>query len=407
MHLYPANILIPDFEKTDGRLWSVVACDQFTGEPKYWESVEAEVGEAPSSLRLILPEAFLSESQKRVPLIHRAMRDYLERGVLVEHKRRAVWLERTQSDGRVRHGLVAAIDLEEYDFSDGSTSLIRATERTVPERIPPRIGVRRGAPLELPHIMLLIDDPGDSVLWRFSGRTPDAYDHDLMAGGGHIRGGFVGASEMEDVNAALNELLAHKNRSAAPILFAVGDGNHSLATAKAVWEEYKANGAPMNHPARYALCEVVNLHDPALEFEPIYRLAFGCDTKRLIAEFKDYADRLCGPAAAQSFDIVTASGRERVVVSHPEKALPVATLQVFLDGYAASGASLKLDYIHGVHSLEALASAEGKVGFLFSGMRKSELFRAVEADGALPRKTFSMGHAEDKRYYLECRRIDG
>lgn len=407
MHLYPTNILIPDFGKTDGRLWSCVACDQFTGEPEYWERADAEVGNSPSTLRLILPEAFLSESKERVPKIHAAMRDYIERGILKEHKHRAVWIERTQSDGRVRRGLVAAIDLEEYDFSDDSVSLVRATERTVPERIPPRIGVRRGAPLELPHVMLLIDDPGDSVLWRFSGRTPDAYDFDLMGGGGHVRGGFVGASEMEDVNAALDELLAQKKGSAAPILFAVGDGNHSLATAKTVWEEYKAAGAPMTHPARYALCEVVNLHDTALEFEPIYRLVSGCGTERIVSEFKRYAGRLCGSEPEQRFDIVTANGKETVTVPHPEKALPVATLQDFLDAYKSADTSMELDYIHGVQSLTTLASAEGRVGFLFGGMRKNELFRAVENDGALPRKTFSMGHAADKRYYLECRRIDG
>ena len=192
MHLYPADILLPDFSKTDGRLWATVACDQFTGEPEYWQRVDAEVGDAPSTLRLMLPEAFLSESSERVPKIHAAMRSYLDSGVLVPHRRRAVWLDRTQSNGLVRRGLVAAIDLEEYDFSEGSTSPIRATERTVPERIPPRIGVRRGAPLEMPHVMLLIDDPADSILWRFSERAADAYDFDLMEGGGHVRGGFVG-----------------------------------------------------------------------------------------------------------------------------------------------------------------------------------------------------------------------
>ena len=309
MHLYPADILMPDFTATSGKLWSVVACDQYTAEPEYWRRVEDEVGSLPSTLRLMLPEVYLGEADARVPAIHAAMRDYIDRGILKIHRRRAVWLERTQSDGRLRRGLVAAVDLEEYDFSADSASLIRPTERTVAERIPPRIGVRRGAALEMPHVMLLIDDPADSVLWRFSGRSADAYDFDLMEGGGHVRGGFVGATEMQDVNAALDELLAGKTGSDAPILFAVGDGNHSLATAKTVWEEYKAAGAPADHPARYALCEVVNLHDPALEFEPIYRLAFGCDTGALIAGFRDHAERLCGCEAAQTFRIVTAEGR--------------------------------------------------------------------------------------------------
>ena len=405
MHLYPADILLPDFDKTDGRLWATVACDQFTGEPEYWQRVDAEVGDAPSTLRLMLPEAFLSESSERVPKIHAAMRSYLDSGVLVPHRRRAVWLDRTQSNGLVRRGLVAAIDLEEYDFSEGSTSPIRATERTVPERIPPRIGVRRGAPLEMPHVMLLIDDPADSILWRFSERAADAYDFDLMEGGGHVRGGFVGASELKDINVALDELVARRTGTDAPILFAVGDGNHSLATAKTVWEEYKAAGAPADHPARYALCEVVNLHDPALEFEPIYRLASGCDIPRLMLEFRAYAGRLCGCEKPQEFEVVMNGGREKITVAHPEKALPVATLQDFLDRYA-SDAPLELDYIHGIDSLVSLAGARGKVGFIFEGMKKSELFRAVEKNGALPRKTFSMGHAADKRYYIECRRID-
>ncbi len=405
MHLYPSDILIPDFTSVSGKLWSVVACDQYTGEPAYWHRVEEAVGDAPSTLRLMLPEVFLGEADARVPAIHAAMRNYIENGVLHTHRRRAVWLERTQSDGRVRRGLVAAIDLEEYDFSEGSESLIRPTERTVADRIPPRIGVRRGAPLEMPHVMLLIDDPGDSVLWRFSGRAADAYDFDLMEGGGHVRGGFVGATEMQDVNAALDELAA-QSTGKAPILFAVGDGNHSLATAKTVWEEYKAAGAPMTHPARYALCETVNLHDPALEFEPIYRLAFDCDVSALLMNFRAYAGRLCGCEAAQTFTVVTAGGCESVTVHHPEKALPVATLQDFLDRYAES-APLGLDYIHGESAVRSLASEKGKVGFIFDGMKKNELFRAVRLNGALPRKTFSMGHAEDKRFYLECRRIDG
>lgn len=405
MHLYPADILLPELSGNSGAYWPVVACDQFTSEPEYWERVAKKVGDHPSTLKLMLPEVYLESADSQAPIIHKTMQKYLDDGILREHKKRAIWVERTQSDGRVRHGLVAAIDLEEYDFSDDSTSLIRATERTVPERIPPRIGVRRGAPIEMPHVMLLIDDPGNSVLWRFAGRRADAYDLELMEGGGHVRGGFVGVSELTEVNTALDELLARKKDTKAPILFAVGDGNHSLATAKAVWEEYKAKGVSMTHPARYALCEVVNLHDAALEFEPIYRLAYDCDINRLIGAFRAYAECLDGGEPEQVFKLVGEWGSETVVVRHPEKKLPVATLQELLDAYSESGASLKLDYIHGTAALESLASRKGRVGFVFEGMRKNELFRAVEADGPLPRKTFSMGHAEDKRYYLECRRI--
>lgn len=408
MHLYPSDILLPDPERVDLRSWPVVACDQYTGEPEYWQRVEAAVGDSPSSLRLMLPEVYLGERDARIPAIHTAMRDYLDGGILQTHRRRAVWVDRTQSDGRHRRGLVVAIDLEEYDFGEASHSPIRPTERTVAERIPPRVGVRRGAMLEMPHVMLLIDDPGNSVLWRFEGRVPDAYDIDLMEGGGHVCGGFVGATELCDVNAALDSLVASRMSRVgdSPIVLAVGDGNHSLATAKTVWEEYRAAGAPPTHPARFALCEVVNLHDPALEFEPIYRLAFDCDTTALVRGFREYSQSLRGSEAAQEFELIVGGRSERVVVKSPEKTLPVATLQDYLDSYAATHA-LGLDYIHGEESLRTLASRAGYVGFLFEGMKKSELFRAVERNGPLPRKTFSMGHAADKRYYLECRRIDG
>lgn len=407
MHLYPSDILLPDPERVDMRLWPTVACDQYTGEPEYWQRVEAAVGNSPSSLRLMLPEAFLGERDERIPAIHAAMRDYIARGILQTHRRRAVWVDRTQSDGRHRRGLVAAIDLEEYDFGESAQSTIRPTERTVAERIPPRVGVRRGAPLEMPHVMLLIDDPGNSVLWRFEGRVPDAYDIDLMEGGGRVCGGFVGATELCDVNIALDSLVASRTtRGGSPIVLAVGDGNHSLATAKTVWEEYRAAGAPSDHPARFALCEVVNLHDPALEFEPIYRLAFDCDADALVRGFAEYAHALSGSETAQEFELIIGGRQERVVAESPEKTLPVATLQDYLDRYAEQN-PLSLDYIHGEESLRGLASRPGRVGFLFEGMKKSELFRAVERNGPLPRKTFSMGHAADKRYYLECRKIEG
>lgn len=406
MHLYPSDILLPDPERTELRLWPVMACDQYTGEPEYWQRAEAAVGALPSSLHLMLPEVYLRERDVRIPAIHKAMRDYIAEGILQTHRRRAVWVDRTQSDGRHRRGLVAAIDLEEYDFADGSNSPIRPTERTVADRIPPRVGVRRGAALEMPHVMLLIDDPGNSVLWRFEERNPDAYDIDLPYGGGHVCGGFVGSIELNDVNAALDSLVASRvSQDVNPIVLAVGDGNHSLATAKTVWEEYRAAGAPNTHPARYALCEIVNLHDTALEFEPIYRLAFDCDADALVRGFVEYARLLRGGETAQEFELIIGGRQKRVVVELPEKTLPVATLQDYLDRYAEQN-SLALDYIHGEESLRALASRPGYVGFLFEGMKKNELFRAVERNGPLPRKTFSMGHAADKRYYFECRKIE-
>ena len=408
MHLYPADILLPDFSKTDGRLWATVACDQFTGEPEYWQRVDAEVGDAPSTLRLMLPEAFLSESSERVPKIHAAMRSYLDSGVLVPHRRRAVWLDRTQSNGLVRRGLVAAIDLEEYDFSEGSTSPIRATERTVPERIPPRIGVRRGAPLEMPHVMLLIDDPADSILWRFSERAADAYDFDLMEGGGHITGWLVDGEEAKAFNDRLTAYTANVGKKyeglkGTPVVFAVGDGNHSLATAKSCYEELKKQNPGVdlsNHPARFALVELENIHDDAQVFEPIHRVITACEPEALLAALQTEA------CAENGYEVKWYAGEKSGTVHlDPEKSqLAVGVLQGFLDGYLKEHDG-EIDYIHDDDALITLAKQDKAIGFLLPAMGKDELFKTVIFDGALPRKTFSMGEAHDKRFYLEARKI--
>ncbi len=413
----PADILLPNFEATDGSRWAVVACDQYTSEPAYWESVEKTVGASPSTLHMILPEVYLAEAGTRVPQINRAMHEQLEK-VLLCHPNAMIALERKQSDGRVRRGLIGAVDLEAYDYHAGSDSLIRATEGTVLERIPPRVDIRREAPLELPHVMLLIDDPNATVIEPIiaatSNRAP-LYDFDLMLGGGHVRGALLTEAEQASVTAALEALVTpasmearYKDGDLAPLLFAVGDGNHSLAAAKAAYEEVKAAigaEAASQHPARYALAEVVNLHDEALSFEPIYRVVFGADPNALLEELKQYTAALSGSAAPQALLYVTADGDTALPVAHPTQQLAVGTLQSFLFDYAARHPEVEVDYIHGEDSLRALASKPGAVGFLFDGMRKDELFRTVLYDGALPRKTFSMGHAQDKRYYLECRKI--
>lgn len=412
-----AEILLPDFEKVDGTLWSAVACDQYTSEPDYWESADATVGNAPSTLRLMLPELYLEDSEHRIPLIHAAMREALEH-TLIAHPNAMIYLERTQSDGRIRRGIVGAVDLNAYDYHKGSTSPIRATEGTVLERIPPRVAVRRNAPLELPHVMLLIDDPHRTVVESCEEitkqRTP-IYDFDLMLGGGHVRGYLLTAEEQDALKQALEALVLpealeerYGDSTAAPLLFAVGDGNHSLATAKASFEELRAeigNEAAQSHPARYALAEVVNLHDDALEFEPIYRVLFGVDKASLTAELEEYLRSLQGNAAPQKLLMVSESEEQWFEIPAPVQQLAVGTLQAFLDGYLKSHPTVKVDYIHGEDSLRRLACAPDAVGFLFDGMRKDELFRTVIRDGALPRKTFSMGHAQDKRYYLECRKI--
>ena len=411
----PANILLPDFQKVDAHRWALVACDQFTSEPEYWEDAAAIVGDAPSTLRLFLPEAYLEHAEDKIPEIQATMKQYLAE-ILCEHPDSMIYVERTQSDGAIRHGLMLAVDLEAYDYRKGSSSLIRATEATVLERIPPRVAIRRGADIELPHVMLLIDDPNRTVLEPLRGGTGAlAYDTPLMKKGGHIRGRYLAEEEKAAVTAALGALITPESMAArygdaalAPLLFAVGDGNHSLASAKAAYEEVKAAigaEAAASHPARYALCEVVNIHDEALKFEPIYRVMFGVNPAELLDGLRAYAATLDGTAAAQTVICRYGEQEETLVFEHPSLQLTVGTLQTYLDAYLAEHPEASVDYIHGESSVYALSARPDAVGFLFDGMEKSDLFRTVIFDGALPRKTFSMGHAEDKRYYLECRRI--
>lgn len=410
-----ADILLPDFKKNDAYKWAVVACDQFTSEPEYWENAKKEIDGAPSTLGLILPEVYLSEAQERIPNINSTMKKYLS-DVLCEHSDSAIFVERTQSDGSIRRGVVLAVDLEKYDYTKGASSLIRATEATVVERIPPRVAIRRGAPIELPHVMLLIDDPErtaiEPLIEECNGEL--AYDTDLMLGGGHVRGRFLSNENYEKFESALLSLVTpegmkarYGDASLTPLLFAVGDGNHSLASAKAAYEEVKARigeESAKTHPARYALAEIVNIHDDALKFEPIYRVMFGVDPKDVIEKLTAYAKDLEGSADAQRVTYTCNGVSGEIEISHPVRQLTVGTLQDFIDGYIRSCGG-EVDYIHGEGSVDALSRKDNAIGFLFSGMSKSELFKTVIFDGALPRKTFSMGHAEDKRYYLEARKI--
>lgn len=413
MKIYPADILLPDFCAVDGKKWACVACDQYTSEPEYWERVAKNVKDSPSTLNLMLPEVWLGESDMRVPPIQAAMKNYLNDGVLVEHKSSAVYLERIQSDGKLRRGLVCAIDLDDYDFSVGSSSPIRPTEKTVVERIPPRLAVRRGAPLEMPHVMLLVDDPEDLILSRFAGREMNSYSFGLAEGGGSVSAAFVSADEFDELNASLavladNAVKRAEKNGGAPITIAVGDGNHSLATAKASWQEVRATlteEEAKNHPARYALVEICNLHEESLVFEPIYRLIENVDVMELADDFEAFASSQNGRFPAQTFDMILEGNNVEVTIEHPEYTLPVASLQHFLDEWLKSHTRALIDYIHGEDTLCRLAAREACAGFVFEGMSKSDLFPAVEADGTLPRKTFSMGHAADKRYYIECRKI--
>ena len=410
-----ADILLPDFKKHSAEKWSVVACDQFTSEPEYWQSAEEYVGDAPSTLNMILPEVYLEETEERIEKINECMKKY-ESAILCEHPDAMVYVRRTQSDGTVRHGIVMAVDLEAYDYKKGATSLIRATEATVIERIPPRVAIRRNAPLELPHVMLLVDDPADNVFAALKAKdTAEAlYDFDMMLGGGHITGCMLSDADKESVSAALDALITpeamaekYGDGALAPLLFAVGDGNHSLASAKATYEEIKAKlgDAAIDHPARYALIEVVNIHDEALKFEPIYRIMTDVDVDDVLASLGKYIDTLCGTAEPQQIDYIHGTKEGSLTVSAPKQQLTVGTLQIFIDEYIKSHAGAKVDYIHGEDSVKTLAQKPNSIGFMFDGMAKSQLFKTVIFDGALPRKTFSMGHAVDKRYYLECRKI--
>ncbi|MBE6636742.1 MAG: DUF1015 domain-containing protein [Ruminococcaceae bacterium] len=379
----PADILIP---KTDARRWAVVACDQYTSEPAYWEAVDAEVGDAPSTLRITLPEVYLEKEDvaERIDTINRTMDDYLSRGLFTLYPDAMVLVERTLADGRVRRGLVGAVDLTAYDYAADSHSPIRATEGTVLSRIPPRVAIRRDAPLELPHIMILIDDPEQTVIPKQSdGKV--LYDTDLMQNGGHLRGRLLAKEAIDSVLAALA-----KQAETKELLFAMGDGNHSLATAKACYRE--------DCPAsRYALAEIVNIHDPALDFEPIYRILFGVDPEALLTEAKAHFASHTEHSVTCFFDGKTDA--------FSVDGLVAGVLQEFLDAYVAAHPEATVDYIHGEESLKALSARPDAVGFLFEGIAKHELFPYVEAHGALPRKTFSMGEAHDKRYYMECRKI--
>lgn len=390
--LKPTELLLPT---GDLARWAVIACDQYTSEPDYWRQVEELVGDAPSALRVTLPEIYLNDQpERRIAAINATMERYLADGVFRRCPDSMMYVERQTSAG-VRRGLLGVVDLTEYDYRPGSRTLIRATEQTVVERIPPRVAIRRDAPLELPHVLLLMDDPARTVIEPLAADAAKepVYDFDLMMGGGHIAGWLVDEAARARVDAALRALVAGQDD---PLLFAVGDGNHSLATAK---ECYALSGHPL---ARYALVEVVNIHDPSIQFEPIYRVLFGADAADVTAALRRALD---GDAAdGQAVTVVSAAG-ETALSLRPTAKLPVGTLQAFLDDYLAAHPGVSIDYIHGEDTLRTLARKEGAVGFLFEGMGKSDLFPAIRADGSLPRKTFSMGHAADKRYYLEGRAI--
>ncbi len=393
-----ADILIP--KDIDYKKWSVVACDQYTSQPEYWDEVKSITGDEPSALNIVFPEAFLAEGDGRISRINATMEKYLADGIFEELLDSMIYVERTMANGKVRKGIIGAVDLEEYDFSVGSKSKIRATEGTVLERIPPRVKIRENASLELPHIMLLIDDKDKTVIEQVE-KGEMIYDFDLMQSGGHLAGYLLSDFEAERVLAALDVLDENADGN---LLFAVGDGNHSLATAKTCWENLKAtltDAEKENHPARFCLVEIENIHDEALEFEPIHRVVFGVNPEELLAEFKAYYPETSGTDnGGQHIKYTYKNEKGDLFVKNSPSSLCVGTLQKFIDekGY-------EVDYIHGEDVTEKLAQADNTLGFLLPGMEKSDLFRGVIMDGALPRKTFSMGEAHDKRFYFEAKKI--
>ena len=411
----PADILIPN-KMIDMNKWSVIACDQYTSEANYWEQTEKNVGDSMSALNLILPEIYLEDENvdDRIKNIHQNMERYLESGIFDEYKNSMVYIERIQSNGILRAGILGMIDLEEYDFSKGSTSQVRATEATVIERIPPRVKIRDGAVLELPHIMILIDDENKTVIEPIEAEKSNLkklYDFELMQNGGKISGYLLDNIKCSDIISKLNilgntEKFAEKYGVKDVLLYAMGDGNHSLATAKQFYEQLKEQNPDKdfsNHPARYALAEIVNLHSHALNFEAIHRIITEVDTDKLIAEMTK-ALKLSDTPSNQSFSYIL-NGTEKTVYIHNQTSnLTVGSLQKFLDEYLCKNQG-KIDYIHGKDTVKRLASKDNSIGFILPDMAKSELFPTVVKDGALPRKTFSMGHADDKRFYIECRKI--
>jgi len=425
------DILLPK-EGIDLQKWAVIACDQFTSEPEYWQQVASLVDDAPSTYHLILPEVFLGKPEEltRVQSTQQAMKQYLAKKLLVS-RQGMVLVERTSS-GLTRHGLMLALDLEQYDYTKGSQTLIRATEGTIIERLPPRIRIREGASLELPHILVLIDDPQHTVIGPVIAaqkKLSPLYDTELMLGSGHLAGHLVDDAAIESqVIAALKKLADPKvfhskygiGNDKGVLLFAIGDGNHSLATAKAIWEKLKPQ-VGMDHPTRYALVEIENVHDQGLKFEPIHRVLFDVKedielaakafwgskvafrTSKNENDMAKHVDEQSGPQ--HQIGLVSSDGCQTISISEPASNLPVGTLQAFLDDWLKRGGAGKVDYVHGQDVVARLGSQPGNLGFYLPAMDKSDLFRTVILDGALPRKTFSMGEARDKRFYMECRRI--
>lgn len=418
-----ADVLLPRPD-VDLQRWAVVACDQYTAQPDYWERTEALVGDSPSTLRLIYPEVYLGESDPltRIDSINATMRTYLGQGILDTYEQTLILVKRQSVTGVVRWGVMVALDLERYSWDSGDHTLIRATEGTILDRIPPRKRIRENAPLELPHIMVLISDAARSVIEPLAACTAaldPVYDFELMQHGGRLTGWVLptdAVSGFADALASLHDALDPSD----PLLFAMGDGNHSFATAKSCWEDLKptlTTTEQQKHPARWALVEIENIFDPGLEFEPIHRVLFNTSREAFETELvrhcsaftRNNADsssevlKLITAATQQTFGFCDQHGYATYTLTNPQASIPAGTLQSVIDALVAAG--YEVDYIHGADATSEIGSRANNLALFLPAVPKDSFFASIVADGALPRKTFSLGEADDKRFYLEARRI--
>lgn len=402
------NILLPKVENIEK--WAVIACDQFTSQPEYWQEVKENVGTVPSTLKLVLPECYLQPGyEKLIPVINANMEQYLAQGIFQAYPDSYVYIERTLLNGKIRRGLLGAVDLEEYSYAADANCTIRATEQTVLERIPPRVAIRENASVELPHIILFCDDGSDALIGTCEQNKADypvLYDFDLMCGGGHITGWLIRGDAKAQVDNVFADYVASCEKKYAgkkPVVLAVGDGNHSLATAKACYEAVKANlpaEDAAKHPARYAMVEVENILDEAQEFEPIHRVIANCNPKAILKGMEAEI------GAKEGYPVEWVVGEEKgaICIDPAKGKLAVKIVQDFLDEYLAKNKG-DIDYIHGENTVKMLAKADNTLGIILPPFEKGALFDSIQAQGALPRKTFSIGHAQEKRYYLEARII--
>ena len=420
----PAHILLPSAQIPLEK-WGCIACDQFTSDREYWQRAKEAADGSPSTLNLILPEVYLEDgdADARIEKIHATMDDYAQ-NVLTRAVDGFIYVERTEQSGRVRQGLVGRIDLEAYSYAEGAVPAIRPSEHTVESRIPPRMAVRRGARLETPHIMMLADDPGCTLIEPIGEKKEQlrkVYEGDLMLNGGHIAGWAVeDPALLAQIDSALNVLGSQEAfdarypqaKGGAPLTLAVGDGNHSLAAAKACWEELKATLTPEereSHPARWCLAEVCNVHSPAIEIEPIHRVLFNVDCGAVLLALISWSDSnmagICfGDSKQQAFTLAGPHVSNVLSFEDPVAPLTVGTVDEFIEYFMARHSEARVDYVHDEPAVRAL-TRQGGVAFLLPPFEKSDLFKGIVMGGVLPRKTFSMGHAEEKRYYVECRKI--